>query len=220
MAVRMERCAPGEKTAQGRPLTTASAPSTPRSFSSATSSAASPRTTSTSGKRAETTSANRGLISTARCLPRPPRRRWIAPLNGPVPGPSSTTTGSPVAGTVTVIASASPRELGERAPVCTGARQNSRMTVRVSLSMVSFRAVGGSSVAPGEAGAGGGEGGQREPGDQQHLQGDGELPRSQGERGEQGRGGVLRGGRGDGAAHRVQDVGQRVGHRGRGHPRR
>lgn len=129
---RLRPSGPGVWATHGRPLTTASTCGIPRSASSAGSSRASARATSTFGCRRASSSAQPGLSSTARCRPRPPVRSWIARVNDPVPGPSSTITGSPVAGSGSVIAAASAAELGATAAVCRGSRANSRRNRPVS----------------------------------------------------------------------------------------
>jgi hypothetical protein len=73
----------------------------------------------------------------------------MAVVNDPVPGPSSTTTGSPVAGSGWVIAAASAGELGATAAVCSGARANSRRNRPVSAhrDMITTLPVGASAFA-------------------------------------------------------------------------
>ena len=50
----------------------------------------------------------------------------MAPVNAPVPGPSSTTTGDPVLGTAAVATVARAGPLGANAPTVMGLRANSR----------------------------------------------------------------------------------------------
>ncbi|GLX09684.1 hypothetical protein Misp03_66100 [Microbispora sp. NBRC 16548] len=56
-------------------------------------------------------------------------------MKGPVPGPSSTTTGSPRSGTGTHTASDNRRELGATAPVTAGERRNCPKKTAVSFAM-------------------------------------------------------------------------------------
>ena len=56
----------------------------------------------------------------------------------PVPGPSSTTVGSPVPGTAAAIAAAKAGELGATEAVCTGSRANARMNRTVSDAQICY----------------------------------------------------------------------------------
>lgn len=117
---------PSKYTVHGSPLTTASTRPMPRSASSSGSEAAAPVTTSTPGCRGRSAAASRSLTSTASWRPRPPSRSAIAAVKTPVPGPSSTTTGSPAAGSPTTVRVVSAAELGTREAVRSGFRRNSR----------------------------------------------------------------------------------------------
>ena len=64
-------------------------------------------------------------------VPAPASRSAIRSVNAPVPGPSSTTTGSPVSGTGAQTIAASARELGVGAAVRDGSRRNSRTNAAV-----------------------------------------------------------------------------------------